>query len=334
MRRRRRRRWRGTPTARATSPATSSSTGVQSGNPSTPVDVGNVTSRQFSGLQVGVTYYFRVVAYNTSAMQSGPSAEVSYTPTAPPAPPTLSSVSPASGPTTGGTVITLNGANFVSGASVFVGGAPATSVTFLSATQLRATTPTGTAGLRTVQVTNPDAQSVTLNNAFTYVAAGADRHLGVAGIGDDDGRHHDHDQRHGLRLGRDGARRRRVSDGCHVRQRRPAAREHAGGKRRRGQRAGHQPGFAVGDAGQRLHLHRRQRRRSPPFRPARGRRRAARPSPSTARTSCQARPCGWTACRRRASRSSAAPSFARTRRPEAPARPTCRSPTRIRSRRR
>ena len=51
--------------------------GTQAGNPSTNVDVGNVTSRQFSGLQVGVTYYFRVVAYNTTAMQSGPSTEVS-----------------------------------------------------------------------------------------------------------------------------------------------------------------------------------------------------------------------------------------------------------------
>lgn len=54
--------------------------GTQSGNPSTPVDVGNVTNRQFSGLQVGVTYYFRVVAYNTAALQSSPSIEVSYTP--------------------------------------------------------------------------------------------------------------------------------------------------------------------------------------------------------------------------------------------------------------
>ena len=40
-------------------------------------------------------------------------------------------------------MITLNGTNFVSGATVRVGGAPATAVTFLSATQLRATTPAG-----------------------------------------------------------------------------------------------------------------------------------------------------------------------------------------------
>jgi hypothetical protein len=144
--------------------------GTQSGNPSTNVDVGNVTSRQFTGLQIGVTYYFRVVAYNTAAMQSGPSTEVSYTPSTPPPAPTLSSVSPTSGTTAGGTVITLTGTNFVSGATVRVGGTSATGVTFLSATQLRATTPAGTAGLRAVQVTNPDTQSVTLNNAYTYAA--------------------------------------------------------------------------------------------------------------------------------------------------------------------
>ena len=40
--------------------------GTVAGNPSTTVDVGNVTQRQFTGLQAGVTYYFRVKAYNTA----------------------------------------------------------------------------------------------------------------------------------------------------------------------------------------------------------------------------------------------------------------------------
>ena len=38
--------------------------GTTSGNPSTSIDVGNVTSRTFTGLTAGSTYYFRVVAYN------------------------------------------------------------------------------------------------------------------------------------------------------------------------------------------------------------------------------------------------------------------------------
>jgi hypothetical protein len=84
--------------------------------------------------------------------------------------PTVTSVSPTSGTTAGGTTITINGTNFVSGATVRVGSTSATGVTFLSATQVRANTPAGSAGVTSVQVTNPDTQSATLNSAFTYVA--------------------------------------------------------------------------------------------------------------------------------------------------------------------
>jgi hypothetical protein len=83
--------------------------------------------------------------------------------------PTVTAVSPTSGPTTGGTPITVTGTNFVSGATIRVNGVLATGVTFVSATQVRGTTPAGTAGARSVQVTNPDGQSATLANAFTYV---------------------------------------------------------------------------------------------------------------------------------------------------------------------
>jgi hypothetical protein len=146
--------------------------GTQAGSPSTSLDVGNVTSRQFTGLTAGATYYFRVVAYNSSGQQSSPSSEVSYAVPGVPTPSvTLTSISPTSGPTTGGTVLTLQGSNFVSGATVSVGGTAATSVTLISTTQLRATTPAGTAGARTVTVTNPSAQSASLANAFTYTAA-------------------------------------------------------------------------------------------------------------------------------------------------------------------
>jgi len=117
-----------------------------------------------------MTYYLRVSAYNTSGLRSVPSSEVSHTVPAIPAPITLSSLAPASGPTSGGTVVTLTGSGFVSGASVSVGGVAATGVTFLSASQLRATTPAGTAGAKSVQVTNPSGQSVTLASAFTYQA--------------------------------------------------------------------------------------------------------------------------------------------------------------------
>ena len=82
--------------------------------------------------------------------------------------PTLSSVSPASGPTAGGTVLTLTGTQFVTGATVSVGGVSATSVTVNSSTSITATAPVHAAGAVSVVVTNPDGGSATINNAYTY----------------------------------------------------------------------------------------------------------------------------------------------------------------------
>ena len=146
--------------------------GTVSGSPSTTIDVGRVTSRQITGLQPGATYYFRVVAYNTSGQTSTPSAQVSYTVpgTSTPTSPTLTSVSPASGPTSGGTTITLTGTNFVSGATVRVGGVAATSVTFASSTRVTARTPAGTAGAKDVLITNPNGRAAARAGAFTYTS--------------------------------------------------------------------------------------------------------------------------------------------------------------------
>ena len=123
-------------------------------------------------------------------------------------------MSPTSGPTTGGTQITINGTNFATGATVRVGGTLATGVTLVSATQLRATTPAGTAGARDVQVTNAERRVGDAGGRLHLHGAvdGADADVGVADVGSDGGRHDDHADRHELRLGRDGARRRDGGD--------------------------------------------------------------------------------------------------------------------------
>jgi hypothetical protein len=82
--------------------------------------------------------------------------------------PAISSISPDKGTTDGGTVVTINGTNFQSGARVFFGNVAATSVSFVSSSQLRATSPPHPAGSVPIQVTNPDGQSGQLNT-FTYV---------------------------------------------------------------------------------------------------------------------------------------------------------------------
>src|SRR5207253_3167264 len=55
------------------------------------------------------------------------------------APPTVTAVDPTSGPTAGGTAITITGTNFDATATVTVGGSAATGVSVVSATQINAT---------------------------------------------------------------------------------------------------------------------------------------------------------------------------------------------------
>ena len=82
--------------------------------------------------------------------------------------PTISSVLPNSGPVIGGTVVTITGTDFQSGATVTFGQSPAAAVVFNSATQLKATTPAHAAGPVDVIVRNPDTQSATVSGGFTY----------------------------------------------------------------------------------------------------------------------------------------------------------------------
>jgi hypothetical protein len=89
--------------------------------------------------------------------------------TAPPAnAPTVTSISPNNGLTTGGTSVTISGTNFVAGAIVSVGGTAATNVNVTNSTTITATTPAHSAGVVSVVVTNTDGQSGTLTNGYTY----------------------------------------------------------------------------------------------------------------------------------------------------------------------
>src|SRR5258705_2807922 len=85
--------------------------------------------------------------------------------------PTLSSVAPNTGPTSGGTPVTITGTNFQAGATVTFGALAATDVTVVSDTSITARTPLGPASQQLVvdvSVTNPDALKATATGAFTY----------------------------------------------------------------------------------------------------------------------------------------------------------------------
>jgi hypothetical protein len=96
---------------------------------------------------------------------------LAFGPGAPP-PPTVTSCTPDTGYSTGGTIITnLAGTGFVATPTVLFDSTPATSVVFVSSTQLTCVTPANAVGAATITVTNPDTStSGPVSGLFTYVA--------------------------------------------------------------------------------------------------------------------------------------------------------------------
>lgn len=84
-------------------------------------------------------------------------------------PPTITSITPSSGNTTGGDTVTITGSDFVDTPDVTFGGTEATSVTRVDSNTLSVVIPANNAGAVDVVVTNPDNQEATLVNGFTYI---------------------------------------------------------------------------------------------------------------------------------------------------------------------
>ncbi|MHC5081434.1 MAG: IPT/TIG domain-containing protein [Planctomycetota bacterium] len=93
-------------------------------------------------------------------------------------PPSVTSISPDFGPSTGGTAVVITGANFQPGATVTIGAFPAQAAV-ASATQINGTTgiasSLGATTTLDVIVTNPDTQSGSLSPGFTYTVPAGNR---------------------------------------------------------------------------------------------------------------------------------------------------------------
>ena len=84
--------------------------------------------------------------------------------------PTVTSISPASGPGTGGTAVVITGTGFTGATGVSFGRTAASNVSIQSDTQITATSPVGS-GTVDVTVTTPGGTSATSNaDQFTYSA--------------------------------------------------------------------------------------------------------------------------------------------------------------------
>jgi hypothetical protein len=129
-------------------------------------DVTVVSATEISFLTPGDPAGLVEVTVTTPSGTSGP---VGFSYVAP-ALPTVGGITPGSGPTAGGTPVTLTGTGFVAGTTVVIGGTtvPAADVEVVSDTELTFLTPPGTAGLAQVTVTTPAGTSAPVG--FTYVA--------------------------------------------------------------------------------------------------------------------------------------------------------------------
>jgi IPT/TIG domain len=81
--------------------------------------------------------------------------------------PTISSLSPATGPAAGGTVVTVNGNNFMGASGVTFGGAAGTAMKVETDNRIKVTTPAGTVGAKDVVVTTASG-TATSTGGFTY----------------------------------------------------------------------------------------------------------------------------------------------------------------------
>ena len=84
--------------------------------------------------------------------------------------PDVTAISPTSGDTGAGQAVTITGSNFVTGATVTIGGVACTSVVVVSSTEITAVAPTHAVGAVDVVVTNSSGHTGTLPAGYTFHA--------------------------------------------------------------------------------------------------------------------------------------------------------------------
>ncbi len=124
-----------------------------------------------SGLAPNTTYRWRIVSKTMANLAVGGaiwSFTTAGTATTPGA--GVISVSPASGPSAGGTSVTITGTTFAPGATVSFGLSTATKIVVVNSANITATTPPQVGGSANVTVINPDGTSWSLPGGFLYAS--------------------------------------------------------------------------------------------------------------------------------------------------------------------
>ena len=116
---------------------------------------------------VAETVFTKPGAGADAKTQESVSAQASH------AAPTISSITPGQGSTSGEQSVTIAGTGFASNPTVLIGNLPAKIVSS-TATSIQATTPASATGAAVVdvEVSNPDGKKATLSQGYTYVVDG------------------------------------------------------------------------------------------------------------------------------------------------------------------
>ena len=163
-----------------------SSYGVKTGDVFKATIVGNVITAYINGVQKarvtdstyaagqpGMGFYLdnpsSCAGTNANYGYSNYTAVAASNTTANPAP-TVTAITPNSGPSGGGNSVTISGTGFALGATVALGGTPASAVNVVNSSTITAVAPAHAAGTVDVAVTNTDGQSGTLTGGYTYTS--------------------------------------------------------------------------------------------------------------------------------------------------------------------
>jgi hypothetical protein len=128
----------------------------------------NAATGAIAGMPTGAgafSFATRVVDSKANSAATDFSLNVSTAPG-----PTVSAISPNSGSTDGGTLVTIGGSNFGSAVMVAFGTLPSQSVRVVNSNEIQVVTPFESSGKVTVTVQESDGQVATVPNAFTFTA--------------------------------------------------------------------------------------------------------------------------------------------------------------------
>jgi subtilase family serine protease len=146
---------------------------VAAGQSSAHLDFGSINSLTLNGGTISVAGSSPLEAADLSLMPPAATGSLSAnTDIIIANPPTVTAISPTSGPTSGDATVTITGTNFTAASTVNFGSIAATSVVFVSSTSLTAVTPAESPGTVDVTVATTSGTSTTgIADEYTFVAA-------------------------------------------------------------------------------------------------------------------------------------------------------------------